>query len=376
MHCQEQAEEKSKISTGKKEESHIGMSARKTKKMDDFQIGHYGMFAFDSRKANLCAGPLDQLTHFTDPSMEDPLTHFTDPSMEDPLAALDSDSDDAFFFKHHAKSFDDIYCAIVPFLPPIVYENQNHSSSAKSDDVVKSVLQHAGSDLVNEKVAKKVVRRRAVDNKGPPLKKGRYYEMESLQLHNNQNPNKIWFSVKWLENKKPTLVRKKQLVADGVDVRLLENVEKRGVKGKPKMLVGRSPGDESPIDFTQVKVSFQCKDSRCVPYALCNLLGANKRAKKRLIKANGTLCSLSDLCNHAGRVFGKTLKSIKGSSLPWLVEQSTGLFIVVCDLHCVGVDCDRQLIFDCGLPFALPLSLASLTHCGIVKISEMRQILN
>jgi hypothetical protein len=28
------------------------------------------------------------------------------------------------------------------------------------------------------------------------------------------------------------------------------------------------------------------------------------------------------------------------------------------------------------LPFALPLSLASLTHCGIVNISEMRQISN
>jgi hypothetical protein len=213
------------------------------------------------------------------------------------------------------------------------------------------------------------------------LKKGRskkdeYYEMESLQLHNGKNPNNIWFSVKWFGHEEPTLVRKKQLVADGVDVRLLENVEKRGVEGKPKMLVGRSPGTSSPIDFNTVKVSFQCKDARCVPYALCNLLGASNGARKRLIKCTQALCSLSDLSDHTGRLFGKTLKSIKGSSLPWLVEQLTGLFLVVDDLHCVGVDCDRQLIFDCGLPFALPLSLTSLTHCGIVKISEMRQILN
>jgi hypothetical protein len=344
--------------------------------MDDFQIGLYGMFAFDSRKAS-CAGPEPSDLLTVEPSM-DPLA--VDPSMEDQLAALDSDSDDAFFFKHHAKSFDDIYCACVPYLtPPIVYENQNHSSHI-TGETGKSVLQHAGSDLVNEKVVKEKVRKRKVDKKGPPLKKGRskkdeYYEMESLQLHNNEDPDNVWFSVKWFGHEKPTPESKKNLVEDGVDVRLLENVEKRGVEGKPKMLVGRSPG-ASPIDFTTVKVSFQCKDARCVPYALCNLLGANKRAKKRLIKANGTLCSLSDLSDHTGRLFGKTLKSIKGSSLPWLVEQSTGLFLVVDDLHCVGVDCDRQLIFDCGLPFALPLSLTSLTHCGIVKISEMRQILN
>jgi hypothetical protein len=62
--------------------------------MEDLDFGTYGMFSFDSRKANLCAGPLDTLTRFTDPSMEDPLAaldseYFYNAKSPDLLAGLD-----------------------------------------------------------------------------------------------------------------------------------------------------------------------------------------------------------------------------------------------------------------------------------------------
>ncbi len=99
----------------------------------------------------------------------------------------------------------------------------------------------------------------------------------------------------------------------------------------------------------------------------------NEKKKRCLIKAVGTKLSLSKLCNPAGQLLSKTLKPLN-ENLPWLMEQTTGLFLIVEGLHCVGVDCARQLIFDCGWATALKLSLDSLAYCGFRNVKEMRQI--
>ncbi len=103
--------------------------------MEDLEIGHYGMFSFDSRKANLCAGPMDPL-------------HFTDPSIEDPLAGLDSD--DEYFSKHHSTSLDDLYLTCVPYLKPceilsggvLTYVSSKESYLSSDVSLTKEHLEH------------------------------------------------------------------------------------------------------------------------------------------------------------------------------------------------------------------------------------------
>ena len=124
---------------------------------------------------------------------------------------------------------------------------------------------------------------------------------------------------------------------------------------------------------TDIVVKYQSEDSRCVPYAFLNLLSLHSKKKDKLMKFHLTLCPLSALCMPVGRLFSKTLEVID-QVLSWLLLQKTGLFLVVDGLHCVGVDCARGLIFDCGYPTAFKLCLEAFAHCGIVKADEMRQI--
>ncbi len=91
------------------------------------------------------------------------------------------------------------------------------------------------------------------------------------------------------------------------------------------------------------------------------------------MKFHLTLCPLSALCMPVGHLFGKIL-AVRDQDLSWLLLQKAGLFLVVDGLHCVGVDCERGLILDCGYPTAFKLCLGAFTHCGIVKADEMRQV--
>jgi hypothetical protein len=167
-----------------------------------------------------------------------------------------------------------------------------------------------------------------------------------------------------------------QLVSEDVNYRLLDRVEKKGLKAKRTSWIGRPlqrRGSCETNSDTNIKVKFQCPTDRGVPYSFLNLLSSNGKKKNKLINAVGTLLSLSELCESAGHLFGKTLMP-RDKNLTWLMEQATGQFLIVCGLCCVGVDCARQLIFDCALPTAMKLSLCSLKYCGILNIDEMRQI--
>jgi hypothetical protein len=49
----------------------------------------------------------------------------------------------------------------------------------------------------------------------------------------------------------------------------------------------------------------------------------------------------------------------------FLEQLSGGLFLVSDDLHCVGVDASRGLVFDCAESHALCLNSATLQKCGL-----------
>ncbi len=177
----------------------------------------------------------------------------------------------------------------------------------------------------------------------------------------------------------PTRKTEEELLSEGLHPSLLRRIKEKTTKARPTKLVGYWFGasDEQVLPHLAIHVppKFGCALDRGVPYSLLNLLDAKKRAAQRLIKNFGALGTLSELCDHAGSLFRKRLKPIKESSISWLLEQSTGLFLVVDELQCVGVDCVRQLVFDGGQPYALHLSREALLACGIIKLDEVRQII-
>ena len=61
-------------------------------------------------------------------------------------------------------------------------------------------------------------------------------------------------------------------------------------------------------------------------------------------------------------------------SIDWLLSRESGLYFLNKDIHCISVDVERKLIFDCGYAFALNLHKESLMHCGFSTIDKIRLI--
>jgi hypothetical protein len=186
------------------------------------------------------------------------------------------------------------------------------------------------------------------------------------------------------------------MVKEGVDPCELDTVVAKGFKARRTTWGGLSlrsgreytPAVSSPLggengsdmvppcpDFmTEIDVKFQYQQARCVPYSFLNVFGASKKNKGKLIKALGAgLCSIRDLCNPVGKIFGKSLTKVD-KDMDWIIEQPTGLFLVFAELHCVGVDCEKKLIYDSALPTCLKLCKDAFAHCDIHKAEEVRQI--
>ncbi len=129
------------------------------------------------------------------------------------------------------------------------------------------------------------------------------------------------------------------------------------------------------VDFsTDVKLRFKSQNNRCVPYGFLNVMQQSKKNKDRLIKKVGNFCSLAELSNGVTSVFGIELSKQLDNDIPWLLEQTTGKFLVVNVVNILRIDCEKQLIFDCGYPTAFKLCIQALQECGVDAISEMRKI--
>ena len=114
-------------------------------------------------------------------------------------------------------------------------------------------------------------------------------------------------------------------------------------------------------------MKFQYKNARCVPYSYLNVTGASKAKKDLLMKTLGTgLCDLRELCDPVAKVFKKELTPVD-HDLDWLIEQKCGLYLAFDTIHCVGVDCEKRLIYDSSLPKCLKLCKEAFTFCDILK---------
>ena len=140
----------------------------------------------------------------------------------------------------------------------------------------------------------------------------------------------------------------------------------------------------------KIPVAYQSKIGDCVPFAPLNILPSDYPIvlKERLevavlSKVGGTLCDFKDV-SIIFREFGVELRHLrlKGSvpkdkMVNWFLAQREGLFAVSTDCHCIGVDCNRRLIFDCAESYALKMNMTSFHRClkrFVYAIKECRRI--
>ena len=129
--------------------------------------------------------------------------------------------------------------------------------------------------------------------------------------------------------------------------------------------------------FTTIPISYQSESEYCLPYAILNC--ANKpleSTKNKLVEAFGsTHGDFVALANAADSIKTQLHKiSYHFRTLDWLLSQTSGIYILHNDHHCISIDVERKLIFDCGYPFALSLNREAMIHCGFEYFEHIRQI--
>ena len=126
----------------------------------------------------------------------------------------------------------------------------------------------------------------------------------------------------------------------------------------------------------------------CVPYAYLLLTCCNSkqvsRDKQNLMNnfpasGIGGLSRLADAVRE-GKMKMQLTRDLVGETggggIDWLMhpDQSGSMFVVVCGLHCVGVDCRKRLIWDCASPTAAQLTKENLHSVGVTQIDECRML--
>ena len=158
--------------------------------------------------------------------------------------------------------------------------------------------------------------------------------------------------------------------------RELEAVKKKGYKAKRTGWVGRGVSEEAvgpvPLGLVQgaavtveelgppIPVRWQSSHTHCVPFAFLNVIGASTKQKKTLMRLlAGRNCGFRDLAPIVRKKPFKKNLCHTTITIQGILTKNTELYLVVDGVHCIGVDCSRQLIFDCAKQTALPLSKES-----------------
>ena len=268
---------------------------------------------------------------------------------------------------------------------------------ASAKDVMSQYFNHTDPTATPPEIAcapQEPARTIHPDNATP--KQGKRFLIHMISARNIDGPEGLWFNVWWVDYENPTAESMAHLVEQGIDEKALAQVAAKGLKAKPTIWGGCSlrSGREYPAigsssagpnsiecvppyqDFiTEVDVKFQHQGARCVPYAFLNVYpGTNKKKKEKLMAAlNKERCSLGDLCNPVGKVFQANLQKVH-EDIDWVISQTHGNFLVFDTIHCVGVDCERRLIFDSSMPKAFRLCKDAFHHCNITKPEDVRLI--
>jgi hypothetical protein len=120
----------------------------------------------------------------------------------------------------------------------------------------------------------------------------------------------------------------------------------------------------------------------CHLYSLLNVLEVSKtkgkKLRKLLQKHTGCLGDFSDIADRAAGLLHVSLKKMQGD-VDFVLQQDKDKWLLLEGVHCISVDCARELIFDSGRTEkkALHLTKANLKLCGFQdSIADLRMVLN
>ena len=131
---------------------------------------------------------------------------------------------------------------------------------------------------------------------------------------------------------------------------------------------------------SQVLIKHRDAHGNCLPYSLLNVIEADiiPDKEKTFIDAfgstHGSMKKLAQVANQTLRIILCKSNDLSEQSSDWLLSRDEGLYVIVSGSHAISVDAKRKLIFDCAYPYALKLSLKSLTFCRCFTIDIIRRI--
>jgi hypothetical protein len=122
-------------------------------------------------------------------------------------------------------------------------------------------------------------------------------------------------------------------------------------------------------------IKYREKDKWCTVYALLNVLGVGKKKAKRVKKATSPLGDLGMLADKGAGILGVNLVHFRPYTVNNVLRQKTGKLLLHKGIHCVSVDCDKGLVFDCSQPRTIALSRHSLANLGLNgRLDDLRKI--
>jgi hypothetical protein len=191
-----------------------------------------------------------------------------------------------------------------------------------------------------------------------------------------------WFNVWWLDSPASSLQCRSNF--SSAMSRFLDFVQNKGNAHATKKTpcIGRRvhTSNTSHLHGTDIKTRFfSGASNKCIPYAFLNVIRASQKERKYVMKTfanRGGFGGLSDLARVSSNI-GVRLRKFRRTEKPtlaWILKQHSGRFLIVNGVHCVGIDCADDLVWDCAEGFALRLCHDSLQACGIVKVDQIRRI--
>ena len=131
--------------------------------------------------------------------------------------------------------------------------------------------------------------------------------------------------------------------------------------------------------LTNNPIAYQSQTMHCLIYAVLNAAynpgeAIHDKLQDAFGCSHGSVRQLAEASSAISVTLGKVKNtSAGGVSLEWLLSQSTGIYILYADGHCISVDVSRQLVFDCAYPFALSFTRDALVLCGFETFSKIRR---
>ena len=122
-------------------------------------------------------------------------------------------------------------------------------------------------------------------------------------------------------------------------------------------------------------VRFESSSGNCVPYSLFNVCSLPKKERSRILKQIGSRYTELNRLSSLQSKYWQLMKI--DADISWLCQQTEGKFLVFQGTHCVGIDCGRNLVYDCEEDDSLSLGPRAFETChfDMTRGFDIRQVL-